>query len=145
MNESPVRTLKDVLLENEALHEDNETLFKTDEDLILEISNLREELDQVKNENIRQKRMINALKIRQSEKAIESKKMSDEILRLSRELQTIKNMGVWEFANTYCSDEENAEAGSALARSLLGHRMTHEEMAIDKAENAYVPYTGDDF
>ena len=37
------------------------------------------------------------------------------------------------------------EAGRAFARELLGKPMTPEELAIEAAENAYEPYTGDDF
>ena len=37
------------------------------------------------------------------------------------------------------------EAGRAFARELLGKPMTREELAIEAAENAYEPYTGDDF
>ena len=41
---------------------------------------------------------------------------------------------------------ENKELNNEIAaRSLLGVPMTLDEVAIDKAENAYVPYTGDDF
>ena len=40
MNESP-RTIKDVLIENDELHEDNDTLFKTNDDLIKEIREIR--------------------------------------------------------------------------------------------------------
>ena len=37
------------------------------------------------------------------------------------------------------------EAGRAFARELLGKPMTREELAISAAENAYEPYSGDDF
>lgn len=36
------------------------------------------------------------------------------------------------------------EAGHEFARSLLGHTMTPEEIAIEQAEDRYVPYNGDD-
>ena len=39
----------------------------------------------------------------------------------------------------------SAEAGRDFARSLLGKPMTDEDLAIEAAENAYVPYNGDDF
>ena len=106
MNESPVRSVKDLMLENEALREDNDTLFETNEDLIRKNHNLE--------------KMIIGLKKSNKNACIEQEKMSAEILRLSKELQTIKQMGVWEFANKYCSDEENSEAGKQLAKSLLG-------------------------
>lgn len=37
------------------------------------------------------------------------------------------------------------EAGAMFARELLGKPMSTEEVAIEAAENCYVPYTGDDF
>ena len=40
MNESP-RSVKDLILQNEALAEDNDTLYKTNEELILEIRRLK--------------------------------------------------------------------------------------------------------
>ena len=67
--------------------------------LILENKELKRQLDEATDENL---------------------KRIEESNRLFCELQDIKHMGVWEFANRYCSDEENAEAGRQLARSLLG-------------------------
>ena len=63
---------------------------------------------------------------------------------LRLELQRIKSMSMFEFANRYCSEAQLEEAGHALARSL-GVGMTHEEIEIEKAENAYIPYTAEDF
>lgn len=59
MNESPIRSLKDLMLENEALTEDNETLRETNEQLLLEIHGLKHQVD-------RQRRMINGLKLNNS-------------------------------------------------------------------------------
>ena len=36
-------------------------------------------------------------------------------------------------------------ADNQFARNLLGVPMTPEEVAIEAAENCYVPYNGDDF
>ena len=47
-----------------------------------------------------------------------------------------------ENADTYLTSEE---AGRAFARELLGKPMTPEDIAIEQAENCYVPYSGDDF
>ena len=63
---------------------------------------------------------------------------------LRLELQRIKSMSMFEFANEFCNDDQLEEAGHALARSL-GVGMTHEEIEIEKAENAYIPYTAEDF
>lgn len=39
---------------------------------------------------------------------------------LTQELNTIKQMSMFEFGNKYCSSEELEEAGHQLARDLLG-------------------------
>ena len=49
----------DLMLENEALTEDNETLRETNEQLLLEIHGLKHQVD-------RQRRMINGLKLNNS-------------------------------------------------------------------------------
>ena len=68
----------------------------------------------------------------------------DECNNLWAELFDIKHMSMWEFASKYCKDElENA--GKQFARDLLGQPMTQEDIAIEAAENCYVPYNGDDF
>ena len=51
----------------------------------------------------------------------------------------IKDM---KFTRNYLTSEE---AGKAFARELLGKPMTREELAIEAAENCYVPYTAEDF
>lgn len=127
MNTSPVRTIEDVLLENEALSEDNDTLFATNENLIKTIAELKAELDQANDKITRQKRMINGLKLNNRELIkerddlyAENFKRIEESNKLFCELMDIKGMGVWEFAAKYCSEEEQAEAGHAFAKSLLG-------------------------
>jgi len=50
----------------------------------------------------------------------ENMKRIEESNRLYGELQDIKHLSVWEFANLYCNEEEHAEAGHALAKDLLG-------------------------
>ena len=76
---------------------------------------------------------------------LENQELKERILVLENELANIKAMGMFEFANKYCSDNEHEEAGRALARSLLGKPMTPEEVAIEEAEDCYVPYTAEDF
>jgi len=83
-------------------------------------------------------RMLEGVKLNNS-------KLTLERNNLLTELDRIKNMSMFEFGNTYCTKDSLEADGHAFARSLLGHRMTPEEVAIDEAENAYVPYTGDDF
>ena len=67
--------------------------------------------------------------MRCSQYAIENKELRDEIADLR-------------FTHKYLTSEE---AGRAFARELLGKPMTPEDIAIEQAENCYVPYSGDDF
>lgn len=73
----------------------------------------------------RQTRFIKALKLNNSKLTIERNQLLDENMkrieesnRLFGELQNIKNLSMFEFANKYCNDNELEEAGHALARSL---------------------------
>jgi predicted RNase H-like nuclease (RuvC/YqgF family) len=139
MNQTPANSVKDLMLQNEALVEDNETLYETNEKLILEIRELRAELDQVQAKAERDRRIINGLKINNSALTLERN-------RLVEELNTIKSMSMFEFGNRYCSNESLEADGHAFARALgVGVRMSEDELKIDEAENAYVPYSGDDF
>ena len=63
----------------------------------------------IKNE--RQTRFIKALKINNSALTIERNKLVEE-------LNHIKAMGMFEFANTYCNEQDHIDAGHAFARSL---------------------------
>jgi len=51
----------------------------------------------------------------------------------------IKDM---KFTRKFLTSED---AGKRFAQELLGHTMTPEEVAIEAAEDCYVPYNGDDF
>ena len=64
------------------------------------------------------------------------KELSEENLILKNEISDMK------FTRKYLTSEE---AGKALAMELLGQPMTEEDLAIEAAENCYVPYSGDDF
>lgn len=86
----------------------------------------------------RQSRFIKALKLNNSALTLERN-------QLVAELDSIKSMSMFEFANKYCSESDHEAAGHLLARSLLGHRMTDEEVKIEEAEDNYVPYTAEDF
>jgi len=93
----------------------------------------------------RQTRFIKALKLNLSKTTLERNQFCDKATRLNKELQDIKQMSMFEFGNTYCSSESLEADGHALARSLGVGTMTPEEIAIEKAENAYIPYTAEDF
>ena len=75
------------------------------------------------------KRQNEALKLRCSNYSLRIGELETEIADLK-------------FTRKYLTSEE---AGSAFARELLGKPMTHEDLAIESAENGYKPYTGDDF
>ena len=93
----------------------------------------------------RQTRFIKALKLNLSKTTLERNQLCDKANRLNKELQDIKSMSMFEFGNTYCSTESLEADGHAFARSLGVGTMTPEEIAIEKAENAYIPYTAEDF
>lgn len=117
MNESP-KSVKDLILQNEALSEDNDTLYETNEQLILEIRNLKDKVDQLQHsldevkiheemlvqENKFMDRQNRALKLRCS-------KYSLKISELENEIADMK------FTHKMLNSEE---AGRAFAQELLG-------------------------
>ena len=68
----------------------------------------------------RQTRFIKALKLNLSKTTLERNEFYDKANRLTKELQDIKSMSMFEFGNTYCSSESLEADGHALARALLG-------------------------
>ena len=64
-------------------------------------------------ENSRLRHMKNGVKLNNSKLTIERNKLLNELNR-------IKSMSMFEFANTYCSNESLEEAGHMLAKDLLG-------------------------
>lgn len=119
--------IKDTLLE---IQEQNEELQARIEFLQTENNRLLSEHRDLHDKTIFQNRQIQGLKFRNSD--------------LRRELDRVTNMGMFEFANEFCNDDQLEDAGHQLARSL-GGGMTREEVAIETAENGYKPYVGDDF
>ena len=77
--------IKDVILDNEALHERNEFL----------------------------ERKCNAL-------MLNNQALTKERNRLQAELDRIKSMSMFEFGNTYATNEQLEADGKAFARALLG-------------------------
>lgn len=67
----------------------------------------------VLSENSRLRHMKNGVKLNNSKLTIERNKLLNELDR-------IKSMSMFEFANTYCSNESLEEAGHMLAKDLLG-------------------------
>ena len=85
-----------------------------------EIKNLIIENESLKARNEFLQRMVNGLKLNLHQCKVETDKLCERNMELSRELQTIKQMSMFEFGNTYCSDESLENDGRAFARALLG-------------------------
>lgn len=125
--------------ENQQLRKDNQLLSDELAYFKSRCEDLEEEVDHLQNKNKELKKQYDDFYEKEYLKRIE------ECNDLWGQLFDIKHMSVWEFANKYCNEKQLEDAGHAFARSLLGHRMTDDELAIEAAENAYVPYNGDDF
>ena len=107
--------VKDTLIEIQELDESNRRLREENEKLILKLEFLQKQ--------------NNALKMRCSKYCLQVSELESEIADMK-------------FTQKMLNSEE---AGRAFARELLGKPMVEEELAIEAAENAHVPYNGDDF
>ena len=85
-----------------------------------EIKNILIENESLKARNEFLERQVEALKINLSKCTVERNKLCEHNMELSKELQDIKQMSMFEFGNTYCSEESLKADGHAFARSLLG-------------------------
>ena len=117
--------------------------IKIDE-LLPELQALREANEELQARNDFLQKCVKALKLNNAKTTLERNKFCNRCNELSHELQDIKQLNMFEFGNLYCSSESLEADGHAFARSL-GVGMTREEIEIEKAENAYVPYTAEDF
>ena len=102
--------------------------LKLDE-VLNELYALREENTSLKIDNDFLQRQNSACKLRCSKLSIQVRELESEIADMR-------------FTRKYLTSEE---AGRQFARELLGKPMTPEDIAIEQAENCYVPYSGDDF
>ena len=131
MNESP-RSVKDLILQNEALAEDNDTLYKTNEELILEIRRLKQDLDEVK---IHEEMLVKENKFLDKQNRALKLRCSKYCLQISDLEAEIKDM---KFTHKMLNSEE---AGRAFAQELLGKPMTkadlEEEQFIAGGEAEY--------
>lgn len=143
MNESP-KSVKDLILQNEALAEDNDTLYKTNEELILEIRRLKQDLDEVK---IHEEMLVEENKFLDKQNRALKLRCSKYCLQISDLEAEIKDM---KFTHKMLNSEE---AGRAFAQELLGKPMTkadlEEEQFIADGEAEYERswnvVEGDDF
>ena len=102
--------------------------IKLDE-VLEELYYLREENQSLRLDNDFLQRQNAACKLRCGKLAIQVRELESEIADMK-------------FTHKMLNSEE---AGRAFARELLGKPMTREDLAIEAAENAYMPYNGDDF
>ena len=121
---------QDLCLRIAELEAQNEKLETEVTNFISEIETIEEKLDLAE-------RKLNAARINHRATILERNTLQEELDRVT-------SMGMFEFANEFCNDDELEEAGHQLARSL-GVGMTSEEVAIETAENGYEPYTAEDF
>ena len=115
--------------EMERLKKENEQLKADNKVLGDELTYFKELSAEYEDEINFKTRQNNALKIRCSDYSLRIGKLETEIADMK-------------FTHKMLNSEE---AGKAFARELLGKPMTEEELAIEAAENAHVPYNGDDF
>ena len=115
--------------EMERLKKENEQLKADNKVLGDELTYFKELSAEYEDEINFKTRQNNALKLRCSNYSLRIGKLETEITDMK-------------FTQKMLNSEE---AGRAFARELLGKPMTEEELAIEAAENAHVPYNGDDF
>ena len=84
----------------------------------IKIDELLDELTHLKERNEFLERCVEGLRIHNSELTLERNKLCDKVILQSKELRDIKKMSMFEFANTFCTEESLEEAGHQLARSL---------------------------
>ena len=112
---------------------------------VTELNGMCNHIAKIKKQNKKLQHDLEMVCIHEEMLVKENKKLIFENNKLKEELMDIKSLGMFEFADKYCNDKQLADAGHAFARSLLGQPMTNEDLAIEAAENCYVPYNGDDF
>ena len=103
--------------------------LKSFQDMCKTIEELTKENQDLKLDNDFLQKQNNALKMRCSSYCLQVRDLESEIADMK-------------FTRNYLTGEE---AGKAFARELLGKPMTREDLAIEAAEDCYVPYNGDDF
>ena len=141
MNESP-KSVKDLILQNEALSEDNDTLYETNEQLILEIRRLKQDLNEVK---IHEEMLVKENRFLDKQNRALKLRCSKYSLRISDLEAEIKDM---KFTHKMLNSEE---AGRTFAQELLGKPTKadlEEETFIAAGEAHYEKnwnITGDDF
>jgi predicted RNase H-like nuclease (RuvC/YqgF family) len=139
---SEVKRMKEKTIENSKL------ILKVHE-LELKLAELEDENDKLSTRIRFQNRMVNGLRLNLQATTTERNEYCEKCNMLSKELQEIKQLSMFEFGNLYCSSESLEADGHAFARSLLGKPATPadiaEETAIANGEAHYAIFNGDDF
>jgi len=107
-----IKSVKDLILENEALQARIDFLQQENNRLLKEHRDLSEK-------TTFQNRQINALKFRNAD--------------YRRELDRVTSMGMFEFADKYCSDSQMESDARLFAKELLHSRVTGEYKDNEKA------------
>lgn len=88
--------------------------------ILLELEELREENQSLKIDNDFLQKENAVLRKEHRDITSTCKWLNRKISALTFELSDIKNMSMYEFADAYCSEADQEEAGRQFARALLG-------------------------
>ena len=102
------------------LEEENRQLQAEIQEQAEELTNFISEIEDLEHKVEILTRMKNGLKINNGALTLECNQLCERNMQLSKELQDIKQMSMFEFGNTYCSNESLEAVGHAFAKSLLG-------------------------
>ena len=134
--------IDEVLEELFYLREENKQLKANNRIIGDELTYFKEYSVDLEDKVNRQDRMIEGIKLNNSKLTLERNDLLKQVSDLKRkydefyekeylvrieecnklwgELFDIKHLSMWEFANKYCTEEEQAQAGKEFAKALLG-------------------------
>lgn len=93
--------------------------IKLDE-VLEELDALTEQKEALEARNLFLKQCVEGLKLNLSKTTLERNELCTRVNKLSKELQDIKQMSMFEFGNRYCTSESLEADGHAFAKALLG-------------------------
>ncbi len=115
--------------------------IKIDE-LLPELMGLREANEELQARNEFLERCVQAMRMNNAKVTLERNRICDKAMKLSKELQDIKQMSMWGFADKYCSDSQMEADARLFAKELLSSRVTGEykdnETAAVIAEEEFI-------
>ena len=134
--------IRDLEEKNKLLEKENQQLKADNKILGDELTYFKEYSVDLEDKVNRQDRMIEGIKLNNSKLTLERNDLLKQVSDLKRkyddfyekeylvrieecnklwgELFDIKHLSMWEFANKYCSEEEQAQAGKEFAKALIG-------------------------